>query len=86
MLNGEKELVPLAVQKPVVVGHFQEVSVKSLWPQYKDRPEVKRFFPPKMTKGRSLDRSYFFNVMNTFLGDELQSILQHAHSQRNSVT
>ena len=86
ILRGDKKLVPLKELKPVAVGHWPEVSVLSLYPLYKDRSQVSDYLPSKMPKGRTLDRTYFFNVLNTFLGDELQAILQHAHQQRNSVS
>ena len=44
-----------------------------------------RYFPKKLAKGRVPDREYFFNVLNTFQSDYLQSIIKHANDQRNSV-
>ena len=69
----------------MAVGHYPEVSVKALWPKYNDRKEVRDYLPSKICKGRTIDRNYFFNVLNTFLHDELQAILEHAHSQRTSI-
>ena len=85
VLSGDKLLVPLSDLKPVTVPNYPEVSVKALWEQYKDRKEVHRYWPPKLAEGRTLDRQYFFDVLNTFLGEELKAILDHAHSQRNDV-
>ena len=70
VLDGSKKLVPLSELRPVEVGHYPEVSVLNLWPQYKDRPEVRDYFPSKLPKGRSLDKAYFFNILSTFLGNE----------------
>ena len=71
VLDGSKKLVPLSEMQPVEIGHYYpEVSVLNLWPLYKDRPEVKDYFPSKLPNGRSLDRAYFFNIMSTFLGHE----------------
>ena len=70
VLNGDKLLCPLAELKPVTVPNYPEVSVKALWAQYKDRKEVHRYWPPKLCEGRTLDRPYFFNILNTFLGEE----------------
>ena len=85
VLGGEKKLCPLSELKPVAIGHYPEVSVKTLFPMYCDRAEVRDYLPSKMCKGRSLDKTYFFNILNTFVHDELQAILSHAHSQRNSI-
>ena len=86
MLNGSKRLIPLKELRTVAIANFPEVSVKTLWDEYKDRKEVKDYFPPKLCKGRTLDRTYFFNVLNTFLGEELKAILDHAHTQRTSIS
>ena len=85
MLGGEKKLCPLSELKPVAIGHYPEVSVKALFPMYCDRPEVRDYFPSKVCKGRSLDKTYFFNILNKFVHNELQAILSHAHTQRNSI-
>ena len=85
VLGGEKKLCPLSELKPVAIGHYPEVSVKTLYPMYCDRPEVRDYLPSKLAKGRSLDKTYFFNILNTFVHDELQKILSHAHEQRNSI-
>ena len=57
--------------RSVAVGHYPEVSVKALYEEYKDRPEVKPYWPPKVSKGRTLNKEYFFNIMNTFVNEEL---------------
>ena len=41
--------------------------------------------PPKVNKGRTLNKEYFFNIVSTFANQELQEILQHANAQRNSI-
>lgn len=79
MLKGEKKLCPLKDLKPVAVGHYPEVSVKALYPRYKDRDEIAAYMPPKVNATRSLDKCYFFNILNTFLHEELQAILTYAN-------
>lgn len=85
ILNGSKKLVPKADLKTVDVGNHPEVSVKVLWLEYKDREEVSKYWPPKIAKGRQIQKEYFFNILNTFVGDELRAILDHANAQRNDV-
>ena len=63
----------------MAVGHYPEVSVKVLYPEYTDRVEISQYLPPKICKGRTLDKSYFFNIMNTFLHEELKSMLEYAN-------
>ena len=70
VLSGDKLLCPLAELKPVTVPSYPEISVKTLYHQYKERKEVMMYWPPKLCEGRTLDRQYFFNILNTFLGEE----------------
>ena len=71
ILTGEKKLLPLAELKPVEVGNFPEVSVKQMYKDFSDRDTVKMFMPPKVFKGKGLDKTYFFNVVNTLHEEEL---------------
>ena len=82
VLSGEKRFVEKADLKPISVAHYPEINVKTLYDQYKDHKLLKPFMPPSICKGRTLDRAYFFNVMNTFVGDELMAIIRHAQSLR----
>ena len=86
ILNGEKKLLPLKGLKPVEMGHYPELSVKKLYAEFSNRQEVKMYIPPTITKGKQIDKKYFFNVVNTLHEDELQSMIQYANTQRNSVS
>lgn len=79
VLSGEKKLCPLKDLKHVVVGNYPEVSVKALFPKYSKREEIAPYMPPKINEGRTLNKEYFFNILNTFLHDELQAILVYAN-------
>ena len=43
------------------------------------------FFPDNLPKGRSIDRTYFFNVLNTVYPEYTQSIIKYAEEQRHSA-
>ena len=60
------------------VPNFDELSVSNLWPHLKNDKNFMRHFPNEMPKGRLPAREYFFNVMNTGMGDYLQKLIQHA--------
>ena len=45
-----------------------------------------RHFPDEMPKNRLPSREYFFNIMNTGMGDYLANLIKHANDQRNSAT
>ena len=71
VLAGDRKFVKLADLKPVCVGHWPEVSVKGLYDEYIKRPQVMMHCPPKNEKKRPLDKTYLFNIINTFHGEEL---------------
>ena len=57
---------------------LEEISVKRMWPEFCQREECKKYFPDSLPVGRTIDKDYFFNVLNSTLHDELQQILRHA--------
>ena len=44
-----------------------------------------RHFPDELPKGRLPSREYFFNIMNTGMGEYLASLIKHANNERNSA-
>ena len=61
------------------------LSVINIWPMMKQDEKFMLYFLSKMAKGRVPDREYFFNILNTFQPAYLQSLIEHANEQRNSV-
>ena len=41
-----------------------------------------QYFPSKFPAGRMPDRTYFFNIMNTVMGDYVSQIIKHAQKVR----
>ena len=62
--------------------HYDELSVKNIFPQFKKDPNMMRFFPDVYPKGKGPPREYFFNVLNTIHHEYLAKILAHADQQR----
>ena len=85
ILAGEKRLLPKQEVKPVDAGYYPELSVKARYAEYAGRPEIQPFLPPKINKGRSCDKTYFWNVVNTVTEGEVEAMVDHANSQRNAV-
>ena len=85
VLTGDKALMQLKEVKRINVPLYDELSVVKVWPMMKDDEKVRRYFPAKLPKSRLPDREYFFNVVNTFHGDYLAELLQHANKQRNEA-
>jgi len=84
VLAGEKDFMPLSDLRAVEVGHYPEVSVKHMYDEFSVRTEISKYMPPKLNKGRTLDKEYFFNIVHSHYGKELQSIIKHASIQRNT--
>ena len=85
VLSGTKDLMPLDQVRRVNMPYYDELSVRDLWPQMRESPKFMMYFPSKFPKGRQPDRAYFFNIMNTLMGDYVQQIIKHANAQRHSA-
>ena len=66
----------------IQVPHYDELSVKQLWPQFQNDDLLARYFPDDFPKDKGPPREYFFNVLHTLYPDFLQRVLDHAHKQR----
>ena len=62
--------------------HYDEISVKALWPDLKKDGEFMQYFPNVYPNGRGPPREYFFNILNTLKPDYLKQILDHANKMR----
>jgi len=82
ILAGEKDLMKSEDIKVVSVPHFEELSVKTLFPQFKKDPVFMSYFPDKLPKGKGPPRDYFFNILNTLHPEYLQQVMAHANKQR----
>ena len=85
VLMDKKSLLRLDQVKYVNVPFYDELSVVKIWPMVQKDPEIMKYFPAKLPKGRVPDRSYFFNIMNTFQPGYLEHVIRNANNQRNSV-
>ena len=85
VLKGEKKFLAQSEIKPCDPGHWPEVAVKHLYDDFSKRPEVEPYMPPKVHKGRTLDKKYCFEVWNTIFPAEIDAILKHANEQRHSL-
>ena len=85
ILSGEKKLLTLKELRTISVPAHPELAVHKLYTEFASRAAIAVYMPPKLCKGRSLDKSYFWNVVNTLSPSEVQAMLKHDNSQRNSV-
>ena len=63
---------------------FDELSVKRVYPLIQRDLELMMYFPDRYPKGRTADREYTFNVLNTLRPDYVSMIIKNAYDQRNS--
>ena len=52
-------------------------------PQIKDDEELKKYLPEINRKEKSIDREFFFNILNTVYPDYMKKLIDHAHDTRN---
>ena len=57
--------------KPIAVPHYDELSVKSIWPEFNKDPAFCAYFPAIFLKGKGPPREYFFNILNTLYPEYL---------------
>ena len=62
--------------------NFDELSVKELWPQMFENEEFMKYFPTPGPSTRLPCRTYFFNIMNTLMGEYVRQIMTHAQTVR----
>ena len=61
--------------KHVDIPHYEELSVKNIFPMMKDNKNFMQYFPSKYSKGKAPNRDYFFNLMATLEPDYLWQII-----------
>ena len=65
VLTEKKKLLLLSEVKHVNVPHYEELSVKKLWPMLQSDETFMHYMPDPTAAERLPERTYFFNVANT---------------------
>ncbi len=68
---------------PVNVPLYQEINVQDVQQMFSSHKGFMMHLPDRMAKGRQIDRTYFFNVLNTLESEKVQQIIRHAQVARN---
>ena len=79
---GKKQLMMKSAVKQIEVPHYEEISVKALYPELKKDAEMMSYLPDKYPAGKAPPREYFFNILNTIHPEYLEKVMQHASKQR----
>ena len=69
---NRKQLLKKNDMKEIAVPHYDELSVKNLWPDLKNDPAFTQYFADQYPKDKGPPREYFFNILNTLYPDYLQ--------------
>ena len=61
----EKRLLHKTEVDPIEVPHYDELSVKALWPQFAKDKNISPYFPDSFAADKGPARKYFFDILNT---------------------
>ena len=75
IFQDKKKLMKQAHIKCISVPNYDELSVKTLLPEWQANPEFWVYFPDKMPKDRVPDRDYFFTILNTLKPDYVDAMI-----------
>ena len=77
--------MPLSACKMVNVPCYDELAVKNIWPSCQKMPDIMKFFPDSLPKGRLPDRQFFWTVLNTLNTEYVTQCIEHATKARNAA-
>ena len=63
---------------PINVPLYQELNVADVQKMFAGHEELKKYLPDRMPKGRQIDRTYFFTILNTLEPEKVEAIIKHA--------
>ena len=69
LLSERKDCLNVADVKQINVPFYPELNVKDIYDAYKDDKVLSRYLPSGFAKGRQIDRTWFFNVLNSLFPD-----------------
>ena len=81
-MTEEKSFLKRSDLKTIDVPLYDELSVKQLLPKVESNSNLMKFMPDKLPKGKTINREYFFNVMNSLYPDLVKKMIAHAHKLR----
>ena len=61
--------------KPINIPKFDELSVRNLYPRFKEDKSVMKYMQDEYPKQRFPDRAYFFTVLNTVKPEYVKHIV-----------
>ena len=86
VLAGKKQLMKKGEVMHVQIPHYEELSVRRIYPMFKKDPTFQQYFPDRYNKDKGPPRQYFFNILATLYPEYLKECVDHACEQRMSVS
>lgn len=83
VLADEKVLFKADKVKMVTVPQYDELSLKALLPFARQKEDINRGLPDdNMCRHKNIDRTYFFNILNTLRSEYLAEVTAEANKKR----
>ena len=86
VLCGKKALLKKGEVQHVQVPHYEELSVRNIYPMFKKDAHFQQYFPDKYPKDKGPNREYFFNLLATLYPEYLKGCMDHAAQKRMAAT
>ena len=86
VLVGKKQLLRKHEVNYVHVPHYDELSVRNIYPMFRKDPEFQKYFPEKYPVGKGPPRTYTFNILATLYPEYLKECMDHASEQGMAVS
>ena len=65
---------------------YDEISIVRIYDKAMELPGMQDYFLDHYSKGNQCNKEYFYNVFNTLYPEKVKNLIEHANSQRYSVT
>ena len=82
ILVNEKMLLQLDEVRFIRVPKYEELTVKTLYPQALEDERLKKFLPDDTSKTKPMDRQFFFNVLNSVYPEYVASVIKDTSKLR----
>ena len=83
ILSDEKKALRSKDVHPIEIPNYPEISVKNLYDDAMNDPEVAQYLPTlKQTSNKLPERQFFFGVLSTLCQEYVQEIVREAHERR----
>jgi hypothetical protein len=83
ILCDDKKALKAKDVHPIEIPNYPEISVKSLYDDAMNDPEVAQYLPSKKQVSNKLpERQFFFGVLSSLRHDYVQEVVRDAHERR----